>query len=459
MDISLDLYALARAFGGDVHQDAVLVPGPDRGPDDRSLAVRLDPGGPDGFLVLSFAGDDPIRCKEHVRAKLGLPAPQPRPAEMPRPAAPHANGAYFKATHDRALVVQRAADVEMRSLEWLWPARIALGKLTLIAGEPGLGKSQLAAALAAAVTTGGPWPCGEDRAPQGSVVMLSAEDDASDTVVPRLTATGADLARVRLVSAVETADGRKSVRRSFNLQSDLDLLETALRDAGDARLVIIDPLTSYLGRGIDGNQTPAVRSVLDPLAEMAARWRAAVVGITHFSKNGGASAINRFIGSIAFVAAARAAFVVTADPESDDPARRLFLPVKNNLAPLGSGLSFGIGEQALGNGRCASAIAWGERVAVTAGEVLAMSATVEDRSARAHAEAFLCDVLADGPLPVTEIEADAETADIAWRTLNRAKRALGVAAERHAECDWGFGRDGRWYWRLPPGLEAPKDAN
>jgi hypothetical protein len=96
-----------------------------------------------------------------------------------------------------------------------------------------------------------------------------------------------------------------------------------MRDAGDARLVIIDPLTSYLGRGIDGNQTPAVRNVLDPLAEMAARWRAAVVGITHFSKSGGVSAINRFIGSIAFVAAACAAFVVTADPESDDPARRL----------------------------------------------------------------------------------------------------------------------------------------
>ena len=342
----------------------------------------------------------------------------------------------------------------MRSVEWLWPGRVALGKLTLIAGEPGLGKSQLAAALAAAVTIGGPWPCNNGSAPHGSVVMLSAEDDASDTVVPRLKATGADLARVRLVSAVQSGDGRKSVRRSFNLQSDLDLLETALREAGDARLVIIDPLTSYLGRGIDGNQTPAVRSVLDPLAEMAARWRAAVVGITHFSKNGGASAINRFIGSIAFVAAARAAFVVTADPESDDPARRLFLPVKNNLAPLGSGLAFRIAQQPLGNGHAASAIAWGEPVAVTAGEVLAMSAAGANRSARANAKEFLLGVLADGPLPVTEIQEDAEAEGIAWRTVNRAKKALGVAAERHAECEWGFGADGRWYWRLPPGPQA-----
>jgi putative DNA primase/helicase len=452
MDTSFDLRTFAHACGGDLHEGGALVPGPGRGPGDRSLAIRLDPGGPDGFLALSLAGEDPIRCRDHVRAKLGLPA---QPARPPQGPAGHSEGTQLKGAQGRALVVQRAADVEMRSIEWLWPGRVALGKLTLIAGEPGLGKSQLAAALAAAVSTGGPWPCDEDRAPRGSVVMLSAEDDAGDTVVPRLSATGADLARVRLVSAVESGDGRKNVRRSFNLQTDLDLLETAMRDAGDARLVIIDPLTSYLGRGIDGNQTPAVRSVLDPLAEMAARWRAAVVGITHFSKSGGVSAINRFIGSIAFVAAARAAFVVTADPESDDPARRLFLPVKNNLAPLGSGLSFRIEQQPLGNGHSASAIAWGEPVTVTAGEILAMSAAVDDRPARADAEEFLRDLLADGPQPVTEIQLEAEDAGIAWRTLNRAKKAIGVAAERHAECERGFGAAGRWYWRLPPGPVAP----
>ena len=364
-----------------------------------------------------------------------------------------------KPAQDRALVVHRAADVEMRSLEWLWPGRVALGKLTLIAGEPGLGKSQLAAALAAAVTTGAPWPCGDGHAPQGSVVMLSAEDDASDTVVPRLSATGADLARVRLVSAVQGGDGLRRVRRSFNLQTDLDLLETAMRDAGDARLVIIDPLTSYLGRGIDGNQTPAVRSVLDPLAEMAARWRAAVVGITHFSKNGGVSAINRFIGSIAFVAAARAAFVVTADPESDDPARRLFLPVKNNLAPLGSGLSFRIAQQPLGNGHQASAVTWGEPVTVTAGEILSETATADEHPARTEAQEFLRVTLAGGPRAVTEIQAEAASAAIAWRTVRRAKTMLGVSTERKAEAGEGLGADGRWYWRLPTGLEVPKVAN
>ncbi len=435
MNISLDLRAIARACGGDVCQGRALVPGPGHHPGDRSLSVMIDPDAPDGFLVHSLANDDPIRCKDYVRAKLG------------------------QAAHDRTLVIVRAADIEMRSIEWLWPGRAAIGKLTLIAGEPGLGKSQLAVALAAAVTTGGRWPGSDDRAPLGSVVIFSAEDDPSDTLVPRLVAAGADPARVRIVSAVEGGDGRKKVRRSFNLQTDLDLLEAAMRDLGDVRLVVIDPVTSYLGKGIDGNKNAEVRSVLDPMAEMAVRWRAAVVGVTHFSKGGGASAINRFIGSIAFIAAARAAFVVTADPESEDPARRLFLPVKNNLAPLGNGLSFRIEQHLLDDGNCASAIAWGsDVVTMTAGEILAMASTAADRPARTEAQDFLRDMLAGGPRPVTDIQADAESAGIAWRTINRAKKALGVEAERKAETARGMGAEGRWYWRLPSGPEALKDA-
>jgi AAA domain len=124
------------------------------------------------------------------------------------------------------------------------------------------------------------------------------------------------------------------------------------------RLIIIDPITSYLGR-VDSHKNAEIRSVLEPVAQMAARHGAAVVGITHFSKGGGTSAINRFIGSIGFIAAARAAFVVTTDPDSDDRARRLFIPVKNNLAPCGDGLSFRIEQCLLDNGILASRIEWG----------------------------------------------------------------------------------------------------
>src|SRR6516162_3561393 len=119
------------------------------------------------------------------------------------------------------LIARCAADVKPEPVEWLWPGRVALGKLTLIAGEAGLGKSQLSIAMAAAVTTGDEWPCCERRAPQGNVVILSAEDGAADTVVPRLMSAGADRERVELVSAVHD---RKS-RRSFDLSADLALLE------------------------------------------------------------------------------------------------------------------------------------------------------------------------------------------------------------------------------------------
>jgi hypothetical protein len=114
-------------------------------------------------------------------------------------------------TSGTALITQCAADVTPEPVEWLWPGRVALGKLTLIAGEAGLGKSQLSIAIAAAVTTGGDWPCREGRAPQGNVVILSAEDGAADTVVPRLMAAGADRERVQLVSAVRDEKSRRSV--------------------------------------------------------------------------------------------------------------------------------------------------------------------------------------------------------------------------------------------------------
>src|SRR2546423_13390931 len=123
----------------------------------------------------------------------------------------------------RGLVSARAADITPESVQWLWPGRLARGKHTCVAGEPGTGKSQLSIAIIAAITTGGDWPCGEGQAPLGSVIILSAEDGAADTIVPRLIAAGADLARVHIVSSVYATDGEG--RRAFSLQTDIELLE------------------------------------------------------------------------------------------------------------------------------------------------------------------------------------------------------------------------------------------
>ena len=352
----------------------------------------------------------------------------------------------------RALAMVRASDVELKAVEWLWPGRFALGKISLVAGEPGLGKSQLMAALAATVTTGGRWPNSERRSPRGSVVMFSAEDDASDTIVPRLHAAGADLERIQIVSAVHGGDGKTPGRRSFNFQTDLDLLEEKMVALGDVRLVVIDPITSYLGKGVDSHKNAEVRSVLEPVAELAARYSAAFVGITHFSKGGGSSAINRFIGSIAFIAAARAAFVVTTDPDFDIPGRRLFLPVKNNLAPKDDGLSFQIEQHMIAGEICASMVEWGgDVVTKTADEILSAGAE-DDRPQRTEAADFLRASLADGPKPSKEVEAEAKDASISWRTIKRAKKELGILAEPRPIERTNSG-DGppvnRWYWSLP----------
>src|SRR5262249_2949022 len=158
------------------------------------------------------------------------------------------------------LLVPAGADRKPETAEWLWPGRVALGKLTLITGEAGLGKSQLSIAMAAAVTTGGSWPCDEGQAPIGNTIILSAEDGAADTVVPRLMAAGADRERVELVSAVRD----QTSRRSFDLSADLTLLEQRISNIGDVRLIIIDPISSYLR---DGSVVSSLHCLNDPQAE------------------------------------------------------------------------------------------------------------------------------------------------------------------------------------------------
>jgi putative DNA primase/helicase len=347
-----------------------------------------------------------------------------------------------------ALISRCAADIVPKRIDFLWPGRIAKGKHTAIAGEPGDGKSQLSVFVAATISTGGQWPCDEGRAPVGNVIILNAEDGADDTVVLRLIAAGADRKRVHIVSAVCQEDGKG--RRAFNLQADLALLEKKIAEIGDVALVIIDPISSYMGK-TDSHKNAEVRGALEPLSEMAERLKVAILSITHFSKTGAGNnskALHRFIGSIAFVGAPRAAFAVIED--ADNEGRMLLLHAKNNMAGKPQGLAYRMVQRIVGKegeGIVASYIAFDSTpVTVSADEALQASDGGGDRAAVSEAEEFLRDKLSAGPVPAKEAEEDARALMIMPRTLRRARKKLGVISRRESE-----GRDGRgqWLWSLP----------
>jgi putative DNA primase/helicase len=348
------------------------------------------------------------------------------------------------------LISRRAADIAPKRIDFLWPGRLARGKHTAFAGEPGDGKSQLSINVAATISKGGEWPCGEGRAPVGNVIIFNAEDGTEDTIVPRLIAAGADLERVHIVSAVLQEDGKG--HRTFNLQADLALLESKIREIGNLALVIIDPISSYMGK-IDSHKNSEVRGALEPVSEMAERMKVAILSITHFSKTGSGStnkALHRFIGSIAFVGAPRAAFAVIED--ADNEGRILVLHAKNNMAAKPQGLAYRLLQTIVGDNIVASYVHWEDMpVAISANEALEAAENTEKQSAREKAEEFLRERLAGGPVSQKEVKVDAEGAGLAWATVRRAKDRLGIRPEKN-------GMDGGWLWGLPKMLKSAEDA-
>jgi putative DNA primase/helicase len=351
---------------------------------------------------------------------------------------------------DSHLISRRAADITPRRIDFLWPGRLARGKHTAFAGEPGDGKSQLSIYVAATISRGGKWPCGEGHVQLGNVIIFNAEDGADDTIVPRLIAAGADLERIHIVSAVLQEDGKG--RRTFNLQADLALLEQKIREIGNVALVIIDPISSYMGK-TDSHKNSEVRGALEPAGEMAERMKVAILSITHFSKAGSGNtnkALHRFIGSIAFVGAPRAAFAVIEDADSE--GRMLVLHAKNNMAPKPQGLAYRLLQTIVCDNIVASYVHWEDTpVTISADEALGAAESTERQGAREKAEEFLRERLAGGPVSQKEVKADAEGAGLAWATVRRAKDRLGIKPEKD-------GMDGGWLWGLPKVLKSAEDA-
>jgi putative DNA primase/helicase len=348
---------------------------------------------------------------------------------------------------DHGLEIRRVSEIVARPVNWLWPGRIARGKVTILAGHPGLGKSQIALAIAAIVTTGGRWPGDRARAERGSAIIFSAEDDPEDTIRPRLEAAGADLMRCHVIGSVRDRDEKGNDRvRGFSLVDDLPRLSMHLREIEDGALVIIDPITAYLG-ATDSHRNAEVRAVLAPLAELAAQHRVAIVAVSHLRKSGDGDAILRVSGSLGFVAAARAAFLAIQDPSDD--TRRLFLPVKNNLGDDRTGYAYHIETTLLPTGIETSRIVWAlDAVTITADEALSVGTAARPKLDAAMD--WLGEMLARGPVAQAEIQAAAHTAGHARATVRRAANEIGIDKTKD-------GYAGAWVWSLagmvPPDTE------
>lgn len=338
---------------------------------------------------------------------------------------------------DEAIVVT-LADVQPEAVRWLWAGRIPRGKLTIIAGDPGAGKSNILLDIAARVSRGAPWPTSGGPCHPGTVLLLTAEDGLADTVRPRLDAMRGDPRRVHALTAIRHPQGE----RPFNLETDIPRLEAVLAATAEVALVGIDPVSAYWGRG-DSWKDTEVRRVLTPLAALAERTGAAVVGIMHLTKDSQRRAIHRVLGSVGFAGAARSLLAVCKD--QGDPDRRLFLPVKSNLGVPPPGLAFRLESVQIGEGGSVSRVAWEVgTVNVNADEALSARRTAEEQMAHDDAVEFLRGLLRDGPVPAANVEKAARQMGVPMDSVRRAKRSLGVRATKQ-----GFGLGGTWTWTLP----------
>ncbi len=330
------------------------------------------------------------------------------------------------------------ADVERTEIDWLWPGRIPLGRITMLVGQPGLGKSFLTCDMTARVTTGADWPDGK-KCPTGSVILICGEDDPGDTIRPRLNAHGASVNRVHLLSMVRRIGEDGKLHEVMFTLADLPSLETALKAHRDCKLVVIDPIGSFIGGKVDTYRENEVREVLAPVAKLAEKYGATVLVVAHRRKASGNSADDLTMGSKGFTGIARAVWHLSRDPQNKE--RRLMLPGKNNLAREGDGLAFTIAGEL-------PAIEWEkEPVMMNADEALAIENAGDGpgrpATNRIEAEKWLKEQLADGQKhPVKELMAAAARAGLKHRTVERAATALAVRSEKS-----GFGAGS--CWRLP----------
>jgi DNA polymerase len=363
-----------------------------------------------------------------------------------------AEQARQRAETRHAYVITNLNTVQPRALQWIWPGHLARGGLELMAGTPEIGKSQIHCQYIACATTGREWPNGAPGILPCRVVVLTAEDSTADTLVPRLKAAGAELKLIEELKAIRRNDRDEM----FLLGEDLVVLEQMIADFGDIGLVTIDPITAYMGHNkhFDSHRATDVRSQLSPLKRLAEHTGIAISAVTHPPKNVSARALDHFIGSQAFIAAARIGHLCVAEMEEGEngakrpTGRRFFTNAKINIEARQPTLIYTIDvvdigfDEAAGRVIRAPVIRWHGESELTADEALAAA---KPQKGPTRAKEFLADILISGPVLQKVIVERGTERGLTHDQLRRARGALGVRSFKRR----GENLTSPWLWALP----------
>jgi len=306
------------------------------------------------------------------------------------------------------------ADVEAKKVSWLWHPYIPYGKITIIQGDPGEGKTTFILHLAALLSKGDKLPCDDEARMPVNVIYQTAEDGLEDTIKPRLVEAGADCSRILVID--ESKEG---------LSMTDERLVRAIKETG-ARMVILDPIQAYLGSNVDMHRANEIRPVLKQLVNIAEQYQCAIILIGHMNKASGSKSTYRGLGSIDFQATARSVLVVGRIKE--DPTLRIIAHDKSSLAEEGKSIAFRLDRN--------YGFTWEGNYDISVEELL----SGESRGQKSKdARAFLAEILAEGQIAYTDIEEAAKDRGIKKKTLWNAKKEMNIDSVKVGK---------QWYWML-----------
>lgn len=358
------------------------------------------------------------------------------PTTPPSSRFSNANNVLPSAFGTRVKIVP-AASIPPESIKWIWHGWIAAGKLHMLAGQPGAGKTGTAVSIAAIISrgdSGGRWPDGTE-APPGNVVFWTCEDGVADTIIPRLIAAGANMDRIFVLTGTE----ENGHQRAFNPAKDLDRLMQRVAEIGNVSLIIIDPILQVVGG--DSHKNAEVRRALEPLVSFAEEHGIAILGITHVNKRSkGKDLIDRITGSLAYTAVARVVILAikgTKTEGNDAPNSCVLVRAKSNLGPIDGGFAYQTQTHQFeyyGEQFETSILVWNPIQLEGTPEAILRNLEsdggdyVENTNALGAACNFLKSLLAKGGLPYQTIVALANGLDpaISVASLKRAKTQLGL---------------------------------